>query len=303
MNKPNTFTAKIDISLATKLKEDLTEQGFSFTTLPYTIFSAKKKGISCSLYTSGSLVIQGKEKDEFIEFYLEPEILKSFNYTNPEALVDMTSRIGVDESGKGDFFGPLCTASVYADESAIKKLIALHVQDSKKITDSSILKIAATLKKEITYSVICLFPEKYNELYSKFKNLNNLLAWCHATVISNLHEKTSCKYVLIDQFADKRVVESAVKKKNIEIDLHQRHKGESDIVVAAASIIARSYFLEGIEKLRQTSNISLPKGASAKVIEAGILLANKYGETELNKYAKLHFKTYREILDKLKKQN
>ena len=303
MNKPNTFTAKIDISLAEKLKQDLIDQGFVLSNPPFTLFSAKKTGVICSLYTSGALVVQGKDKDGFIEFYLEPEILKTFNYSHPEANVDMTSRIGVDESGKGDFFGPLCTASVYADENGIKKLIALHVQDSKKISDSSILKIAAKIKKECTYSVICLFPEKYNELYSKFKNLNNLLGWCHATVIANLYEKTSCKYVIIDQFADKRVVESAIKKKKIELELHQRHKGESDIVVAAASIIARCYFLEGIEKLRQSSNILLPKGASDKVLQAGIELANKYGENELNKYAKLHFKTYLEIQNKLKEQN
>lgn len=303
MNKPNTFTAKIDLSLAQKLKDDLKEQGFTFSTLPFTVFSAKKNGIVCSLYTSGSLVVQGKGKDEFIEFYLEPEILKSFEYSHPEALVDMKSRIGVDESGKGDFFGPLCIASVYADEAGIKKLLSLHVQDSKKLTDSSILKIAGILKKDFAYSIICLFPEKYNELYAKFRNLNNLLGWAHATVIFNLHEKTSCKEVIIDQFADKKVVELAVKKKKIDINLTQRHKGESDIVVAAASIIARCYFLEGLEKLRQSSNISLPKGASEKVKQAGITLANKYGIEELNKYSKTHFKTYNEILQQLKEQD
>lgn len=303
MKKPNTFTATLDLSLTEKLREDLSHQEFSFSTPPYTIFSAKKKGIVCSLYTSGKLVVQGKEKDEFIEFYLEPEILKSFDYTNLEANIDMSPRIGVDESGKGDFFGPLCVASVYADEIRIKNLISFQVKDSKKLSDSSILKMAKNIKNECPYSIICLYPEKYNELYSKMRNLNFLLGWAHASVIYNLFSKTLCKNVLIDQFADKKIVASAIKRKKIEIDLTQRHKGESDIVVAAASVIARACFLEGLEKLRSASNINLPKGASEKVIEAGLKIATNFGIEELKKYAKIHFKTYEEILSKLEKQS
>jgi ribonuclease HIII len=299
MNKPATFTTKIDISLADKFKNDLIEQGFNISTPPYTLFSAKKNGVICSLYTSGSLVVQGKDKDEFIEFYLEPEILKSFEYSHPEALVDMESRIGVDESGKGDFFGPLCVAALFADEAGIKKLISLHVQDSKRMTDGAVLKTASKLKKEFAYSVVCLFPEKYNELYSKFKNLNFLLGWAHATAIANLHSKTNCQNVLIDQFADKKVVEEAIKKKNIDIILTQRHKGESDVVVAAASIVARAHFLEGLEKLHQSLGIALPKGASKKVVDTGIKIALKFGKDELNKYAKTHFKTYQDIFANL----
>lgn len=300
MKKPNTFTAKIDISLADKFKNDLTDKGFTFTTPPYTIFSARKTGVTCSLYTSGKLVIQGKGKDEFIEFYLEPEILKTFEYSHPEASMDMTPHIGVDESGKGDFFGPLCIASFYADEQGIKKLMSLNVQDSKNLSDKAILKIAEGLKKDFIYSIICIYPEKYNELYAKFKNLNLLLGWGHATAIHNLVTKTSCKDVLIDQFADKKVVANAVKKKELNINLTQKHKGESDIIVAAASIIARAYFLEGLEKLQNSAGIILPKGASKKVIQAGMQIATTHSPNELNKYGKVHFKTYRDILQLLK---
>jgi ribonuclease HIII len=293
------FSTKINLKLADKLKEDLINQGFSIEEKEHMVFSAKKKGIVCNLYLSGSLVVLGKENEEFIEFYLEPEILKSFEYTHRESLMDMTPKIGVDEAGKGDFFGPLCIAGIFADKSGIKKLMDLGVQDSKKFSDSSILRISKELKKDFTYSVISIFPEKYNELYKKFMNLNYLLAWAHASAIFNVFEKTKEKNVLIDQFANKSLVESAVRKKRIDINLKQEHKAESDIVVAAASVLARAAFLEGLEKLGNDINLKLLKGASSKVIDLGVRIVLKFGEKHLERIAKIHFKTYRDILNLL----
>ncbi|KPK31856.1 MAG: ribonuclease HIII [Chlamydiae bacterium SM23_39] len=290
------FSKKIDLKLKDKLKKDLSDQGFEFFTTKYSIFSAKKDRITCTLYHSGMLVVQGKDKDNFIEFYLEPQILKSFEYTHPELYTDMTPRIGVDEAGKGDFFGPLCIASLYTDDVGIKKLISLGIKDSKKLTDNSILNISKKLRKDFQYSFVTIYPEKYNNLYKKFKNLNLLLGWAHSLAIYNLFQKTSCKNVIIDQFAKKSIVSSFISKKNLKIDLRQEHKAESDIVVAAASIIARSLFLEGLAKLSEKINYKLPKGASSKVIDSGVFLVNKHGKDILNKISKIHFKTYQEIL-------
>ncbi len=295
--KPACFSTTIDLNLKEKLRRDLEDQGFKISIPPYTIFSAQKKGITCALYESGKLVVQGKEKDEFIEFYLEPEILKEFKYTNPEAHVPMHARIGVDEAGKGDFFGPLCIAGLYADEKKIKELISMGVKDSKKMSDKSILEFAKELKKNFVHEIVRIFPEKYNELYLKFKNLNYLLGWGHATVIANLHKKTSCKDVLIDQFADKSVVETAVKRKEIEVNLVQRHKGEEDVVVAGASILARASFLSGLEQLSQDYNHQFPKGASKIVIKEGQKFVAVHGAELLEKVAKIHFKTKDEILN------
>jgi ribonuclease HIII len=294
--KRNCLSTKIDPKLADKLKHDLTEQGFSFTKPVNTIFSAKKKGIVCTLYESGSLLVQGKEKEEFIEFYLEPEILKEFSYTNPQINVDFTDRIGVDEAGKGDFFGPLVIAGVFADKQAIEKLIDLGIKDSKKVTDKSATKLAAEIKKHAKYSIIRLFPQKYNELYSQFNNLNSLLAWGHATVITNLQEKTGAKNAIIDQFANKRVVEDAIKRKKIDINLTQRFKGEEDIVVAAASILARDGFLDGMQLLSDDIDETLPKGAANHIIGIGKKILAKHGKAIFEKIAKLHFKTYTQIL-------
>lgn len=292
----NTFVATIDLALAPKLKADLEEQGFEMAQPAYTLFSAQKPGISCTLYTSGKLTVQGKGKDDFIAYYLEPEILKSLAYTYPEIGVDMTAHIGVDEAGKGDFFGPLCIAGVQAGEDGIKKLLALGVKDSKRMGDKNILSMASKIRPAFAHSIIRIFPLKYNELYKNFKNLNRLLAWGHSTAIGELVEKTGCKEALIDQFADESLVLNALQQKKVAIKLTQRPRAEEDPVVAAASILARAAFVEGIETLSKEAGFELPKGAANHVIEAGRKLVQKHGGDSLGKFAKLHFKTTNEIL-------
>lgn len=290
-NGTGSFVAKIDLSLADQLKNDLISQGFEISIPPYTLFSGKKRGVSCTLYTSGKLMVQGKDKEEFITFYLEPEILQHLGFSHPETRVDLTPRIGIDEAGKGDFFGPLCVAGVYAEETLIKKLLQIGVRDSKTMNDQAVLSLASEIRSLVPHSIVRMNPEKYNDLYHKFKNLNHLLAWGHATAIEELVLKTQCKVVIIDQFASEHVVENAIKKKQLELSLTQRHRGEEDPVVAAASILARAAFLLGLEQLEKMAASPLPKGASSLVIEAGKKLVAKQGPDILKKVAKLHFKT------------
>lgn len=290
-----TFSTKIDIKLAPKLIEDLKAQGFELSKPPYTIFSAKKKGVSCTLYESGSLTVQGKEMKEFMEFYLEPEILQTFHYSHPEAHLNLEPHIGMDEAGKGDFFGPLCVAAIYADGDGIKKMRELGVRDSKRISDEGVLKLAKKLQSEFPYTVIRFFPKKYNELHGKFKNLNRLLGWAHATALGDLALKTGCKKALLDQFAEKHVMENALRQKKIEIELEQKVRGEEDLVVAAASILARAAFLEGLKTLGEEMGMALPKGASASVKEVAKKLIAKWGPEVLDKVAKTHFKTASEL--------
>jgi len=289
------FTTKIDLKLAAKLQADLEEQGFEIAKPPYTVFSAKKKGVSCTLYESGSLTVQGKEMDAFMEFYLEPEILKTFKYSHPQAHLDLKPHIGMDEAGKGDYFGPLCIAAVFADGEGIKKMQEMGVRDSKKISDSEILKLAIKIRAAFPYTVIRLFPHKYNELHARFKNLNRLLGWAHASAVGDLAAKTGCKEALLDQFAEKYVMENALKQKKIEINLEQKTHGEEDLVVAAASILARAGFLEGMAMLSEEYGMEIPKGANSKVIDAARKLVAKFGREVLDKVAKTHFKTTSEI--------
>lgn len=293
----NSFVTKIDLALAEKLKNDLIDQGFELSTPPHTVFAAKKKGISLTLYNSGKLMVQGKEKKDFISFYLEPEILKDLSFSYPETLVDMTSRIGIDEAGKGDFFGPLCIAGVYASEDAMKKLIDLRVRDSKRMGDKAIFALATQIRSLFPHSIVRLFPIKYNELYQKFHNLNTLLAWAHSAAIEELVQSTGCQTVIIDQFASEHVVETALRKKKLDVNLTQRHYGEEDPVVAAASILARAAFVEGLDNLSKMVGITLPKGANSSVIAVGKKIVETHGNKMLLKVGKLHFKTAGQILN------
>jgi len=297
----NSFVTTLDLKLAPKLKQELIEQDFEITAPPYTLFSGKKKGISCTLYASGKLVVQGKDRASFIEFHLEPHVLGTFSSTHPLAAAAQNSRIGIDESGKGDFFGPLCVAGVYVRSDQFTLVQSMGVKDSKTISDKNIRIIAAKIKATCLYQVVRINPPKYNEIYSNFLNLNKLLAWGHATTIEKLIEKSGCHEVILDQFASEWVVLSALKRKNIQIDLTQRHRGEEDLSVAAASILARDAFLEGLEKLSQEAGLILPKGGSSITIELGKKILQEEGIEKLLSLCKHHFKNLDAILGKKRK--
>jgi ribonuclease HIII len=302
----------IDLKLADRMIADLQAQGFTLTTPQYTLFAAARKGISCTLYTSGKLVVQGKEMGEFIEFYLEP-LLETFTFTYPQIQEskpgsksshvsdldldnEFTPHIGIDESGKGDYFGPLCIAGVYADLEGVEKLKKLGVKDSKALSDAAILKLAKAIRAVCVHHVVKINPQKYNELYAQFKNLNHLLAWGHATVIEQLVARTNCLDIVVDQFANERVVLTALKRKSLKLNVLQRHRAEEDVIVAAASIIARETFLLGLAMLGEQYLVKLPKGASAATIAAGRQFVAKHGSELLGMVGKLHFKTTDVIL-------
>lgn len=175
----------------------------------------------------------------------------------------------------------------------------IGVRDSKKISDAAIIKIGNKIRSEYVYHIVKINPAKYNELIKQFGNLNHLLAWGHATTIEQLIFKTSCKKVIIDQFANEKVVLTALKRKKLEIELSQRHRAEEDLVVAAASILARQTFLEGLQQLGKEFQMDFPKGASSMTISVGKKFVDRYGQDQLGKAAKLHFKTIDSIIKKI----
>jgi ribonuclease HIII len=251
------------------------------------------------------VVAQGKGTEEFVKFLLEPEVLGTAELgyeeeRNPEFF---EPHIGVDESGKGDFFGPLVIAGAYIDTDVARQLNELGVMDSKRISsDAKIAKIAASLRKlrGLAFEVIQINPTRYNELYSKFGNLNRLLAWGHAKVIENLLERVpDCPRAVSDQFANPAVLRRALQEKAQSIELVQRTKAESDPAVAAASILARDAFVQWMKKtgLEQGFEDGLPKGASAAVKKAAARIAGTGGSQGLAQVAKMHFKTAAEVLN------
>lgn len=206
-------------------------------------------------------------------------------------------RIGTDESGKGDFFGPLVVAAFFLPEGQDEVLRELGVKDSKRTSDGRCLEIAGTLRRAYPYhSVVAIGPEKYNELWAKLRNLNRLLAWGHARAIENVLERVPAGKAVTDQFGDEKFVRQALLKKGKDIELVQMPRAEEDLAVAAASILARAEFLSRLRGLSREFGVELPKGASEQVEAAAVRLVKDKGPDVLEKVAKTHFKTTVRVL-------
>lgn len=296
-------TCKLTPEQGAELRAFLEQAGFEFRTVPYAAFAADKGKVGVVFYTSGKLVVQGKETREFVEFVLEPQILKEARLgyettLNPELLLP---RLGVDESGKGDFFGPLCVAGVYVNESVVKTwLESGQIRDSKNISsDKKIAELAEVIRETpgCVSTVVPIGNEAYNRLHAKLGSVNAILAWGHARVIENLlgqkHRMNPPPVRAIsDQFArSKSTVERALMSLGRQMELIQRHKAEADLAVAAASILARHEFVSRLDQLGKTYGVKLPKGASPAVVAAGKKYVEAHGTGRLGTVAKLHFRT------------
>ena len=204
--------------------------------------------------------------------------------------------IGTDEAGKGDYFGPLVAAAVYVHTGTEGELRGAGVRDSKALSDSRARALSAIIRRLCPVHVVTIGPERYNSLYAKMRNLNRMLAWAHARAIESLLATVDCQRVVSDQFADERVLESALMTKGRTVHLVQRPRGETDLAVAAASIIARAEFLERLQQLSISVDMKLAKGAGEPVLRAGRQFVERYGGDALNRVAKLHFRTTQQLV-------
>jgi ribonuclease HIII len=205
-------------------------------------------------------------------------------------------RIGIDESGKGDYFGPLVIAAVFVNGTTEPELRLMQVRDSKLISDGRVQELARDIRQVCPHSVVAIGPERYNQLYVKIRNLNRLLAWGHARALENLLEQVECGRAISDQFGDERYVQNALLEKGNQVELIQMPKAEADLAVAAASILARAEFLQRLARLSAVVKTTLPKGASPAVELAARMVIKKHGRDRLGTVAKLHFKTTKSIL-------
>ncbi len=218
-------------------------------------------------------------------------------WNGPERLMPADKRvIGVDEAGKGDFFGPLVVAGVICKESESKKLVEYGVRDSKLIADKKILLIDEQLRNDLPHCVLVISPEEYNTQYRQIKNLNKLLAGAHAAVIEKLVANYGADKVILDKFGKSELVEKELAHRGLDIELVQVEHGERHPPVAAASILARAGFIRAIEQMSNKFGMKIPKGASALVDDAAKTLAQKYGDKALSQLVKIHFKNYGRVL-------
>jgi ribonuclease HIII len=296
------------------------QQGAELPPGPYELWRVKlSDGTSQAtaiMYQSGKLVIAGHAPAFDHVVAIVEEVGKPVGPKRPpahpatsapaEAPSENEPHIGTDEAGKGDFFGPLVTAGVFVDERTARLLRTLGVRDSKLVSDRELRGLATNIRnvvEEEKRSVIIVAPKRYNELYRQMrgegKNLNTLLAWAHTRAIEDLiGHGLRPKFILSDQFGDKRYIESRlmVDTRLSGVPVLQMHRAEADVAVAAASILARDAFLHWLDQAGKALGLTVPKGASPKVIETGKLLVGRMGADGLKDYAKVSFKTMQKVL-------
>lgn len=299
----NQYSIQLTRDEAATLKKKLvTSPDFRPSERDYADFCFESDAANVAYYPKkGRLLIQGRGAEAFVRDVLQlaPEEKAPSLKTTLPALVDTTPHFGVDESGKGDYFGPLVVAGVYSDERCAAELVRLGCKDSKSIPDDKkIHVIAEKIKKTagVVYEVICIGPRRYNELYSEMGNLNRLLAWGHARVIAALHEKVpTCPRALSDQFANEWVLKRALGQRHIPVQLEQRTKAESDVAVAAASILARDRFVQWVQQASAASQCPMPLGCAPHVTRAAKHFVETHGMERLQDVAKLHFKVTQKL--------
>ncbi len=298
-----TYTKPLTSEQATRLRALLVAQGFDFETKPYCLYAGTRPGVNVLVYEKGpKVVVQGKGTEDFVTMTLEPQVLgvAEIGYEEVHHPERFQPHIGVDESGKGDYFGPLVIAGVFVDGDIARHLQDKGVMDSKRITsDARIGALAQVIRATpgIAYEVIAISPERYNEMHTSFGNLNKLLAWGHARVIENvLAKRPDCPQAISDQFANPAILQRALGERGKAIELIQRTKAESDPAVAAASILAREKFVGWLRENGQRLGLDLPKGASEAVKTAAKALVTRLGSDALPGFAKMHFRTTADVL-------
>ncbi len=298
------YTVSLDQQQTEILRETLQKLGWESRVVPHSTLAMRGPDVQVVVYNSGKCLVQGKGTAEFVEFTLEPIILKraELGYSDrlhPEMYVE---HIGVDESGKGDFFGPLVVAGVYASAEGVAQLQKWGVRDSKKISSSRVVEdLYRKIRRSSLFAVevILLQPSKYNELQQKMHTTNQLLGWAHAKVASKLLERQpQCRRVVFDKFAkDPLTILKFLTKTTQDVEVVQRHRAEEDPVVAAASIVARRFFLRWLTQTSKDLGVTIPAGASITVKECARLLLQRIGKEKLSAYVKTHFKTWKELND------
>jgi ribonuclease HIII len=298
MEKKNNCIYSVELTgqQARKLKEYCLARLWDPYEVAYADFAFKGNEINIVHYNSGKAVIQGKKTEEFVTFVLELEITLEFNFGQNDASDPLwfEEHAGLDESGKGDLFGPLVTACVIARTDGIKSLLAKGIKDSKKIhSENIILDLDAKInsQKGVTCKKMTVNMKKYNELYiSSGSNMNRLLAWMHSRSLLAALQVQPVGRGLLDQFSKAPLVQRYLGQvDNFILDMET--KAERDPVVAAASIVARAEYVRQMRELSKLAGENLQKGAGAKTLDQAKNLVEKFGEGPQEEFAKLLFRT------------
>ena len=300
--KLSSYTLKLTDEQMGKLGSLLQGRGWEGFDVAYARFAYKGPSCNVTAYESGKLVVAGKGTEEFVQMTLEPEVTMAPKLGYDEVLHPdwFEAHAGLDESGKGDFFGPVVAATVIAQPTMIDQWVKAGIRDSKKIAEAQIIKLDEIIRGThgaVVKTCFCGMP-KYNELMSRPRaNLNKLLAWQHATALQQALQEKRVPWGLLDQFTEKPLTQQELVRKGVTgFDLRMRTKAEEDPVVAAASVVARAEFVRQMNALSREFGDKLQKGAGPLVKKQAHLIIERFGVQALTRFAKLHFRTAYEVV-------
>lgn len=310
MSPPSSPSTQITLSLpvppesADEVRAALAAFGFTFGEAPHAFWRARGEGCAVTFYRKGKLVLQGPTAPT-VAALLGLEVPEPADEDGGEPFAAALALhpdpkpdawIGTDETGKGDWFGPLVVAAARLERRHVALAAELGAADSKTLSDRRVLEIAPDLKKIVAFKLVIVGPEAYNRLYRRMGNLNRLLAWAHARAIEDVLQKAAATYALTDQFGDRSLVERSLMEAGRGLRLDQRPRAEADPAVAIASILARNELLWQLKALSREAGFALPKGAGPPVLAAGRRLVAEKGRDALAHFAKLHFATTTQVL-------
>ncbi|MDS9471680.1 ribonuclease HIII [Sporosarcina pasteurii] len=263
-------------------------------------FAAKTSDTSITVYNSGKVLFQGGGANREASRWGNVEIKKSAGKTNTKGdtlppNLSMLSVVGSDETGTGDFFGPVTVAACYVPADKIELVRELGVKDSKQLTDDLMRQIAPDLEATLTHSVLTVSNPKYNDIQQQGNSQGKIKALLHNQALKHVLRKMAVEkpdYILVDQFAQRGVYYNYLRDEPeiIRENLILSTKAEGlHVSVAAASILARVAFLKEMDRLSELSGFQLPKGAGPKVDQVAAKILLKHGEATLKTMTKWHF--------------
>ena len=264
---------KLERKKAEALVKKLKERGAEEEKPPrYAAYRLRLGGGELTIYESGSIVYSGKGREKLKKEVVE-ELLK---------LEGNLPRVGCDEAGKGEFFGPLVVACVCADRNCLRELLLMEVKDSKKLSPEKLVEIAEKIKKRCRGAVRVVKPERYNREYEKFKNVNRYLEHLYVELLEKLLERCPAEEIVVDKFSSR--LEEILSKRFKGVKVTVREKGESDPVVAAASIVAKAERLKALKELSEELGFEVKEGnvGNRELLE-------RIPKEKLHRFVKLHF--------------
>jgi ribonuclease HIII len=273
------------------LRSKLKTLGFTFSPTDHAFWRARKRQHTITFYYTGTILLQGRHSTKMASYLTNIGGISAQTHPNARQWV------GTDESGKGDYFGPLTVAAVLVKKDIEDNLIHMGVKDSKCLSDLTVKALADKIKALCPHATAVFKLPEYNTFYAKIGNLNRILGIGHARVINNILKSHSCDHAICDKFGNEKHIKTAMPPHLKALKLIQRTHAEDDTAVAAASILARDEYVKGLEELSAKFSITLPPGASRKVIDAGREFISKHGLDKLGEVAKLHFVTTENILN------